>query len=170
MVHRRPFLCLYSFLCAEVTGRPKSWGPKPIETRERGRTAYQHKWLSLFIGFGSRDRLQKVWENGQMHCTKNLIYVFSEMKLHGLIPLHSCTCERFIYSQDRSQIHECGNWETKHYYSVLEITRPCSFISGNTSIGIRHLLDSHQPFICSVYRPKYKHIFLLKEEHLSGVL
>ncbi len=44
--------------------------------------------------------------------------------------LHSCICERFIYSNDwssadrsweyinRSQIHECGNWETEHYYSV----------------------------------------------------
>jgi hypothetical protein len=29
---------------------------------------------------------------------------------------------------NRSQIHECGNWETEHYNSVLEITRPHSFI------------------------------------------
>jgi hypothetical protein len=54
---------------------------------------------------------------------------------------HSCVCERFIYSQDRStyfpaaeqadqswkyknlsQIYECGNWETESYNSVLEIT------------------------------------------------
>jgi hypothetical protein len=28
---------------------------------------------------------------------------------------------------NRSQIHECGNWETEHYNSVLEITRS-SFI------------------------------------------
>ncbi len=33
---------------------------------------------------------------------------------------------------NRSQIHECGKWETEHYNSVLEITRPHSFISGNT--------------------------------------
>jgi hypothetical protein len=36
-------------------------------------------------------------------------------------------------------IHECGNWEKGHYNSVLEITRPYSFISRNTSIGTRHL-------------------------------
>jgi hypothetical protein len=28
--------------------------------------------------------------------------------------------------------YECVNWETKHYNSVLEVTRPNSFISGNT--------------------------------------
>ncbi len=54
---------------------------------------------------------------------------------------HSCVCERFIYTQDQStyipaaeysnlswkylnlsQIYECRNWETEHYYSVLETT------------------------------------------------
>ncbi len=63
--------------------------------------------------------------------------------------LHSCICERFICSQERSaflaaakwadrsweyvnrsQMHECG-WETELYNSVLEITRLCSFVSGN---------------------------------------
>jgi hypothetical protein len=56
--------------------------------------------------------------------------------------LNSFICERFIYSHDdgsrqtdrgnicknRSQIHECGNWETEHYNSVWEITKPQSFI------------------------------------------
>jgi hypothetical protein len=28
-----------------------------------------------------------------------------------------------IYSLNRAQIHECGNWETGHYNSVLEIMR-----------------------------------------------
>ncbi len=66
--------------------------------------------------------------------------------------LHSFICGQFIYSQDqsgyfaaaklvdrsweyinRSQIiHECGNRETEHYNSVLEIKRPHSFIAGNT--------------------------------------
>jgi hypothetical protein len=40
---------------------------------------------------------------------------------------------------NHSQIHECGNWETEHYNSVLEIKRPRSFISGNTQIGTKHL-------------------------------
>jgi hypothetical protein len=34
--------------------------------------------------------------------------------------------------KNRTQIHECENWETEHYDSVLEITRQDSFISGNT--------------------------------------
>ncbi len=58
--------------------------------------------------------------------------------------LHSCISEQFIYSHNRysadpsweyincSEIHECGNWETEYYNSVLEITWPCSLISGNT--------------------------------------
>jgi hypothetical protein len=60
--------------------------------------------------------------------------------------LHSCICERFIYSYIwlqqnkqtdpvniyRSQIHECGNWKTEHFNSMLEIARPRSYISGNT--------------------------------------
>ncbi len=39
---------------------------------------------------------------------------------------------------NHSQIHECGNWETEHYNSVLEITSPRSIISGITLIGTRH--------------------------------
>ncbi len=37
-----------------------------------------------------------------------------------------------------SPIHECENWETEHYNSVLEITRLRRFIFGNTSIGTRN--------------------------------
>ncbi len=74
------------------------------------------------------------------HCNKIPIYVFL---FRGVRPqsqfLHLCVCERFIYSQDCStyfpaaeqadgswkyrnisQIYECRNWETEHYYSVLE--------------------------------------------------
>ncbi len=31
---------------------------------------------------------------------------------------------------NRALIHECGNWKTEHYNSVLEVTRLRSFISG----------------------------------------
>ncbi len=41
---------------------------------------------------------------------------------------------------NRSQIHECGNCDTEHYNSVLEITRPHSLIYGSTLIGTRHYL------------------------------
>ncbi len=84
--------------------------------------------------------------------------------------LHSCICERLIYSQDRSAlfgcrkigrlilgiynhspIYVCGNWETEHYNSVLKITRPRSFNSADTKTGTRHLYCIfHRPFICSV--------------------
>ncbi len=97
-------------------------------------------------------------------------YVFPEMKLWGLVP-NACICEGFIYFPDRSayltaakladrsweyinrsQIHECGNWETDHYNFVLEIRRPHSFISGNTQIGTRHLfyIGFSLAFICCV--------------------
>jgi hypothetical protein len=75
------------------------------------------------------------------HCTANQIYVFPKMKLRGLVPnsyIHVSVSDFYIF-QDRSRIHECGNWETEHYNSFLEITRLRSFISGN----------SHQPFSCS---------------------
>jgi hypothetical protein len=89
-----------------------------------------------------------------LHCTENSTYVFSEMKLCDLIPnayIHVSVSDLYIFPGsvclfgfsktgrlvlgiyiNRSQIHECGNWETEHYNSVLEITRPRSFISGNT--------------------------------------
>ncbi len=95
-----------------------------------------------------------------MHCTENPIYVFWEMKRCGLIPnsyshVHLWAIYIFPGSVclfccseigrpswkdiNRSQIHEYGNWETEHYNSVLEKTRPHSFISGNTSIRTVHL-------------------------------
>ncbi len=46
--------------------------------------------------------------------------------------LHSCICARSWKNLNHSQIHECGNLETKHYNSILEIIRPRRFISGNT--------------------------------------
>jgi hypothetical protein len=65
--------------------------------------------------------------------------------------LHSCIFEQFIYTPGSVYLfgcskigrpilqiyksltdQECENWKTEHYYSVLEITRPHSSISGNT--------------------------------------
>jgi hypothetical protein len=79
--------------------------------------------------------------------TFRFIYVFPEMTLHGTAHFqnkitlycsvsqftHSCICEWFIYSQDRSaedrsweykngsQIHECRNWERDSAVSFLGI-------------------------------------------------
>ncbi len=103
-------------------------------------------------------------------------HVFTlQRKSHLCIPLlwifrpqsqfpHSCVCERFIYSHDRStyfpaaeeadrswkyvslsQIYECRSWETEHYNSVLEITVSFLYINGNQTF----ILDSHRLFICS---------------------
>ncbi len=68
------------------------------------------------------------------------ICVFPEMKLLGLVIFktelscfvsqfpHSCICERFKYTKDRSAedrsweyIHECRNWERGHEVSFLGI-------------------------------------------------
>ncbi len=40
---------------------------------------------------------------------------------------------------NRSQIHECGNWETEHDDSLLKIIRSGSFIFGNTYIRSQNL-------------------------------
>jgi hypothetical protein len=55
------------------------------------------------------------------------IYTFS-----GSVCLFGCNkIGRLILGIiNRSQIHECGNWETEHYNSVLKITRPCSLFLG----------------------------------------
>ncbi len=73
------------------------------------------------------------------------------MKLRGLVPnsyIHVSVSDLYIHriglpisiwiQKNRQtdpgeyincfQIHECGNWETEHYYSVLKITRPRSFL------------------------------------------
>ncbi len=82
---------------------------------------------------------------------------------------HSCVCEQFIYTQDRStyfpaaeqadlswkyinlsqsQIQECRNWETEHYNLFWNYQfHFWEFINGN---HIYCILDSHRPFICSV--------------------
>ena len=97
----------------------------------------------------------------EAQCTKNPIYVFTEMKLSGIIPIsyiHVSVSSLYIpwsvclfgYSKiSRSilwwiykfliYIYKCGNWETEHFNSFLEITRPRSFISENTWIGTSHL-------------------------------
>ncbi len=71
--------------------------------------------------------------DGPLHCNENPTYVFLEKKLRGLSPnFHSsCVCERFLYIPrigphiflqqnrqtdpwehiNRSQRHECGNWD-----------------------------------------------------------
>jgi hypothetical protein len=114
-----------------------------------------------------------------------MIKVFPEIKLRGLVPnyyIHVSLSNSYIPRDglpirllkigrpilgiylNRSQIHECGNWETEHYNSVLEITRLRSFISDNTEIGTRHLYGiligpsfsvSRPALSCTVLSPCY---------------
>jgi hypothetical protein len=56
-----------------------------------------------------------------------------------LVCIFGCSKKADWSRTNRSQIHECRNWGTEYYTSVLEITSPRSFISGNTSIGTKHL-------------------------------
>ncbi len=110
-----------------------------------------------------------------MHCKENPIYVFLFWELRGLSPnfhIHLSVSDLYtvLYSQDRSsyfpaaeqadrsskyinilQIYECRNWETEHYNSVLQITVSfLGYMNGNQTF----ILDSHQPFICSVMKSR----------------
>ena len=87
-----------------------------------------------------------------MQCTENPVDVLPEIKLSGPVPnsyihvsvsdLYICPglvclfgCSKIgkpILGIRKSLTDDCGNWETEHYNSVLEITRPRSFISANT--------------------------------------
>jgi hypothetical protein len=81
-----------------------------------------------------------------LHCTENAKHIFPEIKLHGLVPnFHTHVFVDDLYlSRDRSTYFATANRWTDRiilllcYSSVLEITRPHSFISGNTRIGPRH--------------------------------
>jgi hypothetical protein len=80
-----------------------------------------------------------------MHCTENPIYVFPEMKLQkkrqtDLGNIHI----------NRSQIHECGNWETEHYNSVLEITSPhfWEYINQNQTFTVNWSLNGPSLAVC----------------------
>ncbi len=49
------------------------------------------------------------------------------------------------------RINTCGNWETEHFNSALEITRPAQFHCwGYINQNQTFMLDSHRLFICSV--------------------
>jgi hypothetical protein len=109
-----------------------------------------------------------------MHCTENPIYVFPEMKLRGLVPFSNIHvsqsvrnsfiprlvllfgCSKIdgsvlgIYSINRSHIHECGNWETEHYNSVLENSKAAQFHFWEYIYRKQtFILNSHRFFICS---------------------
>jgi hypothetical protein len=82
------------------------------------------------------------------------IYTFLYLWAIYIFP-RSASADRLWEYINPSQIHECENWETVHYNSVLEITRPRSFVSENTSVGFTtFILDSHQPLICSAVQRK----------------
>ncbi len=100
--------------------------------------------------------LFSIFAKSALCCTAHPICRFPEMKLRGPRSqfLHSCICSQIgrpiLGNINRSQIYECGNWETEHYNYVREITRPCSFyeyINRNQTF----IMNSHRPFICSVH-------------------
>ncbi len=90
------------------------------------------------------------FSNGQLvlnrcvfpHCTENLKHIFPEVKLCGVFPnfyipvsvsdLYISTISPQQTNRENIEIAHRYMNETEHYNSVLEITRPCSFISGNT--------------------------------------
>ncbi len=60
--------------------------------------------------------------NSYIHVSAGNLYIFT-----GSVGLFGCSKIGIpilrIYSINPSQIHECGDWETEHYNSVLEISR-----------------------------------------------
>jgi hypothetical protein len=66
----------------------------------------------------------------KVHCKEDPIYVFTEMKLRGLVPnsyIHVSVSDLYITTiglpivLNRSQIHECRNWERGRAVSFLGI-------------------------------------------------
>ncbi len=115
-------------------------------------------FLLSYCTVGTTGEMTSVWDRGKKYATmyqnSDLCSPRNESAWPSSQFLHSCICERLIYSTPGSvcllssikkgrpilgilyinllQIHECGNWDTERYNSVLEITRLCSFIFGNT--------------------------------------
>jgi len=68
-----------------------------------------------------------------LHCTEKPIYVFPKLFYCSLFGCSKIGRPMLgIYKSLTDTVCGCGNWETEHYNYVLEITRPGSFISGNT--------------------------------------
>ncbi len=63
------------------------------------------------------------------HCTVNPISVFQKMKLRGLVINSFCVLSAYLAAANkqtdprkyinRSQRHECRNWETEHYNNII---------------------------------------------------
>jgi hypothetical protein len=66
-----------------------------------------------------------------------------------------------------SQIHECGNWETEHYNSVLEVMRPAVSFLG---------IHQSEPDIYIVFSPalhlqcKTAHILIMSKKEDYSLL
>ncbi len=96
-------------------------------------------------------------EEDSPHCTENPFYAFPEMKLCGLIPnsyIRVSVSDLYIPRigskiggpkyMNCLKTHKFGNWMREHFNSVLEISRPATFISGNIyhSCEKGNILDS----------------------------
>ncbi len=128
------------FLCSDIPPThpkmhhtPRCWTPANV-------------YLSTYVGRRSAYSRRCVWYNHTVPKLETYIPRNETVRPCSCF-LHSCICEQFIhtvYSHDQSstdrsweyknhsQIRACRNWKAEHYNSVLEITRPLSFISENT--------------------------------------
>ncbi len=73
--------------------------------------------------------------------------------------------ERLIVGMDHSQIHDCWNWETEHYNSVLEITRPHSLSHFWEYIKHNHTFILH----CKDKIPKFRNKYSQKRNIHASV-
>ncbi len=113
----------------------------------------------------------------KLHSTENSVYVLPEMKLRGHIPnsyIHVCVSDLCIpriglhillqpnrqaapenIHINRSQIHECGNWETEHYFCFGNNEAVqfhfWEYINRNQTF----ILDSHRHYLQCVLKASY---------------
>jgi hypothetical protein len=92
----------------------------------------------LFFRYHLTEKILFSWSCCGLHWKGISIYVFIEKELRGLSPkfLHSCVCERFIYSQDRST-----------YFSAAEYAdRPRDYLNRTQKYECR-ICDRAVPFL-----------------------
>jgi hypothetical protein len=75
------------------------------------------------------------------HCKEISIYIFLEKELRGLSPnfrTHSCVCERFIYSHDRSTYFSAAEYADRSW-EYINRTQKHEFTVGIGTVAAQFL-------------------------------
>jgi hypothetical protein len=92
----------------------------------------------------------KARDRGPPHCTKNAIYVFPELKLHGLVPssyVHVSVSDFYVFPDTSAWMWKLGDITLYFCFGNKEVSQFhfWEHINWNQTF----ILDSQQPFICS---------------------